>query len=91
MPDHLTGTQHNTLCRLGRIPETAMRALRRVAIWIDMLLLTLAAFSWAGILVVAPYYFLVPAISLVIVIGFVTILASAEKKATIKSQANGPG
>lgn len=66
-----------------------MRALKRFAIWLDLVLLVLAAISWAGLLVIAPYYFLVPAISLVLLIGFVTILAGANKKAELKASANG--
>jgi hypothetical protein len=38
-----------------------MRSFGRIAIWIAFLMLVLAGTSWAGMLLVAPRYFLVPA------------------------------
>jgi hypothetical protein len=56
-----------------------MKAVRRTALWTAFLLLVLATISWAGIVLVAPYYFLLPGIALAIVIGFVTIVARAAR------------
>ena len=68
-----------------------MKAVGRVAVWTAFLLLVLAAISWAGIVLVAAYYFLVPAIALTVLIGFVAILSRAQRKPLhISSQQNIP-
>jgi hypothetical protein len=51
-----------------------------MALWTAFLLLALSTISWAGIVLVAPYYFLVPGIALLILIGFVTIVAGSQNK-----------
>ena len=67
-----------------------MRAVRRMAVWTAFLLMALATISWAGIVLVAPYYFLVPGIALSILIGFVTIVAGSQKKARVQIGASQP-
>lgn len=64
-----------------------MKAVRRFAVWTAITLLVLAAISWAGIVLVAPSYFLVPAIALTLMIAFVTIVVGAQKKTTTESRA----
>ena len=60
-----------------------MKAVRRMAVWTVFLLMALATISWAGIVLVAPYYFLLPGIALSILIGFVTIVAGSRKNARV--------
>lgn len=65
-----------------------MRVVGRVACWTAVILLVLAAISWAGIMVVAPHYFLVPAIALALLIGFLAIVVGSHKKSVARSSVN---
>jgi hypothetical protein len=65
-----------------------MKALGRLAVWVAVILLALAAISWAGLVLIAPYFFLVPAIAIVILIGYVTILTASQKKTAADPGAN---
>ena len=65
-----------------------MKAVRRIAVTIAMVLLVLAAMSWAGLVLVAPYFFLLPAIALSLVIAFVMVLAASQRKAAAKAGAD---
>jgi hypothetical protein len=64
-----------------------MRAVGRVAVWVLVVLLVLATFSWAGIMLVAPYLFLIPAVALVVLIGFLAILVGCERRCAGRAEA----
>jgi hypothetical protein len=57
-----------------------MKAVGRVGIWTAVLLLVLAAMSWAGFVSASPDYFIVSAAALVILIGFLAIVVGSLKK-----------
>jgi hypothetical protein len=65
-----------------------MKAVRRIAVWTAVLLLMLAVMSWAGLVLVAPYFFLVPGIALSLMIAFVMIVAASHKRAASNSHTN---
>jgi hypothetical protein len=65
-----------------------MKAVKRIAIWTAVLLLVLAGAAWAGVVLIEPYYFLVPGIALTILIAYVTVVAGPQKKPAAGSHAN---
>jgi hypothetical protein len=58
-----------------------MRTLGRVGVLIAFLLLVLAGTSWAGLMLAAPYYFLVPAVVILAVVVLATMVPRHRKHA----------
>jgi hypothetical protein len=56
-----------------------MRTLGRVGILIAFLLLVLAGTSWAGLILAAPYYFLIPAVVILAAIVLTTMVPAHRK------------
>ena len=59
-----------------------MRTLGRAGIWIAFLLLVLAGTSWAGLILAAPHYFLIPAAVILVGVVAATLVPGHRRHAT---------